>query len=338
MNYFTLPKIGVVIIGVNVEKYLADCIRSVQSCDYPQLKLDIVYVDGGSTDKSVEIALSFDSVRVLNLKDKYPTPGKGRNKGWQSFPLPTAWIQFLDADTTLHPKWLNSAVSRIGGNTVAVCGHRRERFPDKNLFHIIGNMEWTYELGSCRYFGGDVLVKHEVLQRTGGFDETLVGGEDPELSYRIRQLGFEIQRMDLPMTLHDLNMTGVKQYFRRAFRSGYAYAEVALRYIGEKEKLWARELSRVVLKALAPVILTAAGWMADMPLLGFFLALLFLARPFLWIGKIKERFQQNTLYSLIYAGHSSLVVYPQFCGVARYIWGFFTHRPLRNKGYTDTPV
>jgi glycosyltransferase involved in cell wall biosynthesis len=44
----SLPEIGVVIIGVNVERYLADCIRSVQSANYPGELLKFVYVDGGS--------------------------------------------------------------------------------------------------------------------------------------------------------------------------------------------------------------------------------------------------------------------------------------------------
>ena len=50
------PKIGVVIIGINVENYLADCIRSVRSADYPPDRLEVVYVDGGSRDNSLTIA------------------------------------------------------------------------------------------------------------------------------------------------------------------------------------------------------------------------------------------------------------------------------------------
>ena len=69
----TQPKIGVVIIGINVEKYLADCIRSVRSADYPQALVEIVYVDGGSRDSSPAIARAIDGVTVIELNDRMPT-------------------------------------------------------------------------------------------------------------------------------------------------------------------------------------------------------------------------------------------------------------------------
>jgi len=67
-----------------------------------------------------------------------------------------------------------------------VTGRREERHPRKNIYHILTEMEWRYEIGPCRYFGGDVLIRREALERTGGFDELLIAGEDPELSYRVR--------------------------------------------------------------------------------------------------------------------------------------------------------
>ena len=61
----TLTEIGVVIIGVNVERYLAQCIRSVRSADYPRELLKIVYVDGGSRDASARIAREIEGVQVI---------------------------------------------------------------------------------------------------------------------------------------------------------------------------------------------------------------------------------------------------------------------------------
>ncbi|MEE8540816.1 MAG: glycosyltransferase family 2 protein, partial [Desulfobacterales bacterium] len=159
-----LPPIGVVIIGVNVKQYLADCIRSVRSADYPQDRIEIVYVDGGSRDESPQLAKAHSGVRVIELKDRHPTPGRGRNAGWQM--LATPLIQFLDADTILNPLWFKKALSRLDEDIVAVCGHRREKFPHKNFLHVLTEMEWHYELGPCRYFGGDVLVKREALEKT----------------------------------------------------------------------------------------------------------------------------------------------------------------------------
>ena len=58
---------------------------------------------------------------------------------------------------------------------------------------------------------------------------------------RIRTLGFSILRVDRPMTGHDLAMTRFSQYWRRAIRSGYAYAEVSTRFSGTDLPLWRTE-------------------------------------------------------------------------------------------------
>jgi len=323
------PKIGVVIIGINVEKYLADCINSVLSADYPQELIEIVYVDGGSRDDSPQIAKSFGGVKVIELKDRHPTPGRGRNAGWKAISTPL--IQFLDADTILHPDWFKSALPEFSDRRVAVCGLRREKFPARNRYHILTEMEWYYEIGPCRYFGGDVLIRRKALEKTGGFDDQLVAGEDPELSYRIREQGWQIVRIDVPMTRHDINMSTFRQYLKRAYRSGYAYAEIGLRFIKNNEKMWLRELIRITYKALIPIALVLAGFIIGKVWLGILLGLLILGRPLFRAHRLRQHFQQSWENTLLYAGHSALVVYPQFWGILRYFWGRSFGRPLRNK-------
>lgn len=329
-DFNTGPKIGVVIIGINVEKYLADCIKSIQAANYPWELLEIVYADGGSMDNSPQIAKTFDGVNVLKLNDRYPTPGRGRNRGWKC--LATPLIQFMDADTILDPLWLEKALPELKDNTAAVCGNRREKFPDKNPFHILTDMEWHYEVGPCRYFGGEVLIKREVLEKTGGFDENLVAGEDPELSYRIRQEGWQILRIDVRMATHDINMTRLRQYLKRAYRSGYAYAEIGLRFIKNAEKMWLRELIRIIARASLPVALILGGLVVGKVWIGILLGLLILCSPLFNLRRLKQNFGKSWKHTLFYAVHSALVVYPQFWGVLRYFWGRISGRPLRNKG------
>ena len=326
----TLTEIGVVIIGVNVERYLADCIRSVQAADYPRELLKIVYVDGGSCDSSARIAKGFDNVQVIELNDRHPTPGRGRNAGWKL--LDTPLIQFMDADTVLHPDWFQRANAALGKSNAAVCGHRREKYPAKNAYHRLTEMEWHYETGPCRYFGGEVLIRRSVLETTGGFDDNLVAGEDPELSYRIRQNGGQILRIDAPMSTHDINMSTFRQYLKRAYRSGYAYAEIALRFIRNPEKLWFKESIRILIKALLPICLVIAGILSGNIGWGILLGFLVLARPLFNLGNLKRSSRQPWRYVLLYAGHTALVVYPQFWGMVRYFWGRITGRSLKNKG------
>ena len=329
----TFPTIGVVIIGINVENYLADCIQSILSAQYPQDLLQIIYVDGGSSDRSPQIAKGFTDIRTIELNDRHPTPGRGRNKGWMS--LSTPIIQFMDADTILDPMWFKNAVLALKDYIVAVCGHRRERFPDRNIYHLLTDMEWHYEVGPCRYFGGEVLIKRHVLEQTQGFDEDLVAGEDPELSYRIRQLGWQIVRIDAAMTTHDINMTSFQQYWKRAFRSGHAYAEIGTRFLKNKEKLWLKEFIRVLFKALVPVITILVGILVGYAWLGIALGLFILCRPFFHLRRLKRTYRTTWKKVLLYVCHSVIVVYPQFLGVLRYFLSRINGKPLLNKGVNE---
>jgi len=325
------PEIGVVIIGLNVENYITDCIVSVLNADYPSEKLTIIYVDGGSCDRSVELARTFDSVRVIELKDPSPTPGRGRNAGYRA--AGTTLIQFMDADTALCPRWFHEALPFLKENVAAVCGRRLERYPDKNFYHTIGGIEWRYEQGPCRYFGGEALIRRDILERCGGYDDHLIAGEDPDLSYRIRQKGWLIFRVDTDMTIHDLNMSRFRQYLKRAFRTGHAYAEIGLRYVGHREKLWIRELLRICVGVLFPPAMLALGAAGGHFYWSLLPAGLLFFRPFRKTFYFEREFGLSRKEALLYALHLSFVIIPQFAGVLRYFYTLVSRVPLRNRGY-----
>ncbi len=331
----TSPNIDIVIIGINVKKYLADCIASIRAADYPQELLTITFVDGGSSDDSVAIGLAA-GVRVIELNDTYPTPGRGRNAGL--FAATAPFVQFMDADTLLDKDWLKTALEQFDEKIVAVCGKRSERWPDKNNYHVIASVEWHYEQGPCRYFGGDFLARREPLVTEGGFDDLLIAGEEPDFSARLRRTGWIIWRIAAPMTLHDLNMTTFAQYWKRAYRSGHAYAEVGLRHLKIPERLWARELLRVSVTALLPFLLLLAGLLLQRPLSGFLLALAVAVKPLLRVPRLMKSYQITRYIALLYSLHAAFVVYPQFAGVLRYLRTRCGGTPLVNKGRNATPT
>ncbi|KAA3606630.1 MAG: glycosyltransferase [Calditrichaeota bacterium] len=332
MDKNNLPEITAVIIGINVKKYLSTCIESVRNANYPQDKIKIIFSDGGSTDGSPEIARSYEGVETIELKDHSPTPGKGRNAGYRAATTPL--ILFLDADTILHPEFINKALPFLKDKVAAVCGKRDEVYPKKNNYHIIGSIEWVYEEGPCHYFGGDVLVRRDVLEEVNGFDDFLVAGEDPECSYRIRQKGWEIYRLTEPMTKHDLNMLTFKQYWKRAYRSGHAYAEIGLRLMGKPEKMWFKEFMRIVINASFPIFLIILSFI--FPVLSFFLipfALFVIFRNVLRTPKFQKIFNISKKEAYLYTFHLSFVVFPQFIGALRYFQTLLGRKPLTNKGY-----
>jgi len=323
-----------VIIGVNAEATLKECIESVLSSDYKEGEVHIYYVDGGSTDRSIDIARGFPKVNLIEIHPEYPSPGIGRNAGWRKGAAPL--VQFLDSDTTLAPIWLKKGVGAMTPEVGAVRGNRVEINPDTSVFNWIGNLEWNAEPGECEVFGGDVLIRRSVLEETGGYDEILVGGEDPELSRRVRLKGWKILQLDELMTRHDLAMTRVSQYWKRGFRTGYGYAAVAMRHGFGSKQFSIYEFVRIIIRGGGPVALAVMGLIGAIwcpwSLFMFLPAALLLFYPLIFRTSYFMRDKNlDPGKARLYALHCSLVVLPEFFGILRFLVGRVLSWPLRNK-------
>lgn len=336
-NYSPSPDgaydVDCVIIGVNAAATLARCLESILASNFTLGKVAVYYVDGGSSDNSIAIAQQFPEVIVIALQPAHPSPGMGRNAGWRAGHSPL--VQFLDSDTVLHPEWLTKAVQAMEFEIGAVRGNRNEINPSATSFNMIGDLEWNAPPGECQAFGGDVMIRRSLLEQTGGYDEILVAGEDPELSQRLRLTGFKIWQLDEPMTLHDLAMTRVSQYWKRAYRTGYGYAAITLRYLRNVRSFWAREFCRILIRggmALALLLLGFLGSFWHLTLLLFWVpAVLLLLFPRLFrVSAFMADKGISCEKARIYAWHCSLVVIPEFFGIVRFLAGAIMNRPLRN--------
>jgi cellulose synthase/poly-beta-1,6-N-acetylglucosamine synthase-like glycosyltransferase len=336
-----LPEIDCVVIGVNAEATLYRCLNSILECSYPRQFLNIIYVDGGSHDGSISIAESLPGVHTVRLNLDFPSPGLGRNAGWKAGSAEL--VQFLDSDTVLDKDWLRTAVTAFEPDIAAVAGYREEMHPEHSVYNWIGSLEWNGKPGDADSFGGDVMIRRQVLEDSGGYDEQLVGGEDPELSLRIRSAGWRLKQLDSNMTLHDLAMTRFSQYWKRAYRSGYGFAAVIDKYSSTGMPFWQKEFHRIVVRGggfwvlsllsvllilLFPVKLQIVSAAVIFESAALFLLLYprFFRVSYFMRDKQLERKQAR-----VYAWHCSLVVLPDILGVARFYLGKFCNRPLRNR-------
>ncbi len=241
-------KISIVIIGRNEGERLVRCLESVRDMVGRDRSTEIVYVDSGSTDGSVQCALHFGA-SVVALTGRC-SAARARNAGWRA--ANGEWILFLDGDTVLHPDFLLKALAHAGDSQVAaVWGHRRELKPTANLYHRVLDLDWVYAPGPSEFCGGDVLMRRAVLESSGGFDDTLIAGEEPELCARLRGQGYIILHIDAPMTGHDLAISRFSQYWKRAVRAGYAYAQLRQRTRNYVQPMWSGETLRNLVRGAA---------------------------------------------------------------------------------------
>jgi GT2 family glycosyltransferase len=241
----SLNRIGLVAIGRNEGSRLRQCLLSVIG-----KVAHVVYVDSGSTDGSVELALEL-GIDVVELDLSIPfTAARARNAGFAHLLRAKAqleFVQFVDGDCEVVEGWLDYAQREIEAhpNVAVVCGRRRERFPDSSIYNRLCDMEWDTPVGEANGCGGDSMMRVEAFQQVGGFNPTMIAGEEPELCLRLRQKGWKILRLDAEMTLHDAQITRLSQWWKRSFRAGHAYAEGAWLHGREPERHWVRESQRI---------------------------------------------------------------------------------------------
>lgn len=109
MNVITkIPSISIVIATYNSTRTIERCLKSIQGQVYPKHKIEIIVADGGSTDKTVEIAKQFGA-KVIAID-----PAKQNAEYNKSIGIKNAkneLLAMIDHDNILpHPQWLSKMV------------------------------------------------------------------------------------------------------------------------------------------------------------------------------------------------------------------------------------
>jgi len=318
--------VWVVIIGRNEGDRLLRCVQSLST----QVSR-LVYVDSGSTDNSVNLACRMGAdVVALDTTVSF-TAARARNTGFKRLKEldPQAeFVMFVDGDCEVSFDWLKNAVNFLGmhPDVAAVCGRRRERFPEGSIYNLLCDIEWDTPIGETKACGGDVLTRADAFESVNGFRPDMIAGEEPELCVRLRSIGWKIWRLDQDMTLHDAAMTRFGQWWKRTVRAGYAYAEGVHLHGSPPERHFVRESRRaliwgLVIPAVAVILTVWAGvWglvvLLVYPVQIFRLALFgtrsikdnWLRALFLVIGKFPEAIGHLNYYYNMMAGKTARLI------------------------------
>lgn len=312
-----LADVGVVAIGRNEGDRLKACLAAAK-----RDVSNVIYVDSGSTDGSREWARE-QGVEVIELDMDVPfTAARARNAGWRRLAeiAPGAtFVQVVDGDCELVDGYLAEARRAFDtDDRIAVaCGQRRERYPDRTRYNRLCSLEWEAPSGFSAACGGDAMFRLAALGEVGGFDPTLIAGEEPELCFRLRQQGWKILRLDCDMALHDADMTRLGQWWKRARRGGHAAAEGAWMHGRSPERYNVRRTATILLWALVlPLLVFGLAWpTAGWSLLGLGLY------PVQWgrIMRKESKKGRSPADARLVATFTMLGKFPQLAGVVGFV-------------------
>jgi len=303
--------IGVVVIGRNEGERLKKCLHSVVG-----IVPHIVYVDSGSSDDSVVFASGL-GVQVVDLDMSQPfTAARARNEGFNKLLVESPnieFVQFVDGDCEFIEGWFDRALERFrqdgAGNSLAVVfGLRKERFPEASVYNYQADRDWQVPAGYTETCGGDALMAVQAFKAMGGYNANLIAGEEPDLCLRLRRAEWKIASLPVDMTWHDSDLHSLYQWYKRAVRTGHAFAEVAWRHRIFPEKYWFRHNARIFGWGLILPIVLGLLSLYDIRLLG-----LFIIYP---VQVARIAIKEDWLYAYFCV----LVKFPQAIGQAKFFF------------------
>lgn len=306
----TPTRIGIVAIGRNEGERLVRCLRALDGSG-----ARVVYVDSASTDGSAERARTLGAT-VVDFDLTLPfTAARARNAGLAAL-SDVELVQFVDGDCELDAAWLATATAFLDAHpdVAVVCGRRRERFPNASVYNRLCDMEWDTPVGEASACGGDSLMRAAAVRALGGFTDTLTAGEEPELCARLRAAGWRVWRIDAEMTRHDAAMLRFNQWWWRAVRTGFGYAQAGDATAALPQPLYRTEVKRAQL------------WAGIIPFVGIALALLVHPASLLLpvaafaaqVARIALRGGQPRGMAWPHAFFTMLAKFPELQGVIRY--------------------
>lgn len=140
----------------------------------------------------------------------------------------------------MDASWFGHASRHMQANPQGriVFGRRREGFPERSACNALCDRKWNSPPGEARECGGDAFVRIHALNDVGGYESSLIAGEESEMCVRLRARGWLIWRLDRERTLHDANTTELRQRWRRNKRAGHVFAKIAILHWRSPQGIW----------------------------------------------------------------------------------------------------
>ncbi len=200
--------VSVIIVNYNGREHLEPCLSSLGNTEYPNAHLEIIVVDNGSTDDSVEwVQRRFPHVRLIR-NDTNLGFARAANQG--AAEARGEYLAFLNNDMRVDQNWLSGLLKAIqrekdvacAGSTImnwegtapdfigrpddAFClAYRPFPYPSSSSLPISD----TYALFVS---GGAAMIRSEVFKELGGFDpDFFIYHEDVDLGWRLWLRGYK---------------------------------------------------------------------------------------------------------------------------------------------------
>jgi len=222
------PMISVVVCSYNAERTMEPCLHSLQNLPYPNY--EVIVVNDGSTDRTLEIARRYEGGRIRVIDQKNMGLSAARNVGIAA--SRGEIVAFTDSDCVVDPDWLTYLAYKFQAGFVAVGGPNFPP-PEDSLVpsavavspggptHVLLNDDVAEHIPGC-----NMAFRKSALEEINGFDALFsAAGDDVDLCWRLQNAGYAIGFSPAAMVWHFRRNT-VRAYLKQ--QMGYGKAEALL--------------------------------------------------------------------------------------------------------------
>ncbi len=232
-------KVAIVIPTLNEERFIQRCLDSVRQQSYPFNQMDVMVVDGGSTDKTQDIvndyAVEYPNVRLLPNTNRIQAAAF--NIGWRN--TKAEIIIRMDAHATYNVRYVELCCKHLQedgqrGNVGGIWDIKPQHkglvaeanaLLNQSRFGIGGA---AFRVGAEAGYVETVpfgAFPRKVIEIIGGMNEKLPRGEDNEYNYRIRKAGYKIF-LDPEIVATYYARDTIKGSMRQMYQNGYSIGKL----------------------------------------------------------------------------------------------------------------
>lgn len=346
-EYEKLPIVSIIIPCRNEEKYIGKCLDSIINQDFPKEKMEILVVDGMSTDKTKEIIRNYEArfPFIVYLENKKKIVPNALNKG----------IEYSKGDLVL----ILGSHGNYSSNHVIKCVEYMEKYKADNvgglevivpgsdsligeaialaLSHPFGVGNARYRIGTKKPIWADTVAcscyRKDVFDKIGFFDEELVRNQDDEFNLRLIKNGGKILLVP-DIISHYYARDSLAKLWKMYFQYGH-FKPLVVKKIGSV--LTWRQLIPTIF--IISIILTGFMSLLDNIFLFSFLSIvsLYLIINFIFSFIISLKKKKLRLVPFLIASFASLHLSYGF-GYLKGIWDFIILKKNDKKKIEDLPI
>ncbi|MBU0993300.1 MAG: glycosyltransferase [Proteobacteria bacterium] len=193
---------SVIIPALNEVENIGKCIEAIRRNECKDVSIEIIVVDHGSDDGTVEIARELADILIENSAENMKSISDLRNMGAEK--SSGNILAFLDADMVVPVNWIVTAVSYFNDGYKGAIGF---------VEHVPESAGWVGKTWGSRFIlrrgrkmdvdflpGKNILINRHVFNLVGGFDSQLATAEDKAFTFKVIQNGFRV------MSVPDINL------------------------------------------------------------------------------------------------------------------------------------